>query len=217
MARPDADERRVKKQHDPGVCLASGRRGRMTRSEPRVHLRGLVAADADLIAAWSRDEEFCQAADWSMLSFEQHRAFQRRLIGSPPDDLVRLGAIQDGHLVGYVDLHGSAPSRRELGFLVGPREVWGQGHGDRLRGVEVWVSRARAQESLGRSAGCKPRLHPHPPQPWHDGNRLGRNRHTPWPAQPLPTVRHRCGVAGNIRICRKPVGARRQLLSRSDT
>lgn len=56
-------------------------------------------------------------------------AFQRRLIEHPPADLLRLAAIQDGHLVGYVDLHGSAPDRRELGFLVGPRELWGQGLG----------------------------------------------------------------------------------------
>jgi RimJ/RimL family protein N-acetyltransferase len=101
----------------------------MKRSESTVLLRGLVAADADLIAAWSRDEDFCRAAGWSIRPVEQHRAFQRRLIANPPADLLRLAAIQDGHLVGYVDLHGSAPDRRELGFLVGPREVWGQGLG----------------------------------------------------------------------------------------
>ncbi|MDO5740638.1 MAG: GNAT family N-acetyltransferase [Ornithinimicrobium sp.] len=107
----------------------SRRRDGMTRRDPRVLLRGLVAADADLIAAWSRDKDFCRAAGWSIRPMEQHRAFQRQLIADPPVDLLRLAATRDGHLVGYVDLHGSAPDRRELGFLVGPREVWGQGLG----------------------------------------------------------------------------------------
>lgn len=60
---------------------------------------------------------------------EQHREFHRRLIAESPTDLLRLAAVQDGRLVGYVDLHGNDPHRRELGFLVGPREVWGQGLG----------------------------------------------------------------------------------------
>lgn len=101
----------------------------MTRLEPRVLLRELVAADADLIAAWSRDENFCRAAGWSIHPVEQHRVFQRRLIADPPADLLRLAAVHDGQLVGYVDLHGRAPDRRELGFLIGPRETWGHGLG----------------------------------------------------------------------------------------
>lgn len=101
----------------------------MTRSEPRVQLRQLVAADADFIAAWSADEDFCRAAGWSTRPVEEHRAFQHRLIAEPPVDLLRLAAIQDGQLVGYVDLHGSSPDRRELGFLVGPCAAWGHGLG----------------------------------------------------------------------------------------
>lgn len=101
----------------------------MTRLESMVILRELGAADADGIADWSRDEDFCRAAGWSIRPVEQHREFQRRLIADSSTDLLRLAAVQDGRLVGYVDLHGNEPHRRELGFLVGPREVWGQGVG----------------------------------------------------------------------------------------
>lgn len=101
----------------------------MRRSEPGVLLRELVPGDADLIAAWSCDDSFCRAAGWTVRPVEEHRTFQRRMIVAPPADLLRLAATEDGRLVGYVDLHGSDPDRRELGFLVGPREAWGRGLG----------------------------------------------------------------------------------------
>lgn len=53
----------------------------MTRLESKVVLRELLAVDADAIADWSRDEDFCRAAGWSIRPVEQHREFQRRLIG----------------------------------------------------------------------------------------------------------------------------------------
>lgn len=128
VASPDDDL--PTSQGDPSLgFVAFGRVYGMTGVGSRVTLREMGAADADLIAAWSCDADFCRAAGWSIRPVEQHRAFQRRLIADPPADLLRLAAVQDGHLVGYVDLHGSDPDRRELGFLVGPREVWGQGLG----------------------------------------------------------------------------------------
>ena len=92
-------------------------------------LRELVAADADRIAAWSSDEDFCRAARWSIRPLEQHREFQHQLIADPPSDLLRLGVVQHGRLTGYVDLHGHDADRRELGFLVGPRSAGGRGLG----------------------------------------------------------------------------------------
>lgn len=90
----------------------------------------MTLEDADVIAAWATDEEFCRAAEWTLgLSFQEHRQFQAGLICSPPSDLVRLGAVHEGRLVGYVALQGTEPQRRELGFLIGPRTVWGRGLG----------------------------------------------------------------------------------------
>ena len=50
---------------------------------------------------------------------------------APPADLVRLGVVVEDALVGYVDLHGQEPVRRELGFVIGVRDRWGQGLGRR--------------------------------------------------------------------------------------
>ena len=94
-----------------------------------VSLRPLRAPDADVLARWAADPQFCRAAEWANRPLEEHRAVLRHRIQSPPGDLLRLGAIQSDDLVGYVDLHGSEPSRRELGYLIGPRERWGRGLG----------------------------------------------------------------------------------------
>ena len=63
------------------------------------------------------------------LSHQEHVTFQRRLITEPPADLTRLGVYTDGRLVGYVALQGGQPTRRELGFLIGERRLWGRGFG----------------------------------------------------------------------------------------
>lgn len=94
-----------------------------------VVLRTLVTADADVIARWATDPDFRRAADWSDLPEAEHHAFQSRLIASPPPGLLRLGAERDGQLIGDVDLHGTTPGRRELGYTVGPRALWGRGLG----------------------------------------------------------------------------------------
>lgn len=100
------------------------------RSASEVVLRPLTIEDAVVIACWAADEDFCRAAEWSIgRSAEEHRAFQTQLITSPPPGLLRLGAVHGDRLVGYVDLHGNQPDRRELGFLVGPRSLWGLGLG----------------------------------------------------------------------------------------
>jgi RimJ/RimL family protein N-acetyltransferase len=97
---------------------------------PNIHLRPLTPGDAQVIAAWGSDDEFCRAADWTVgMPPSEYRAIQEQLIAQPPSDLIRLGAVFDRQLVGYVDLHGSESGCRELGFVIGERRHWRQGLG----------------------------------------------------------------------------------------
>lgn len=95
---------------------------------PDVALRPLRRADLDALVAWGEDEEFCAAAEWAARDVEERRAHWRRIIEAPPPELLRLAVQLDGQLVGTVDLHGSEPTRRELGFVVA-RPFWGRGVG----------------------------------------------------------------------------------------
>jgi RimJ/RimL family protein N-acetyltransferase len=100
------------------------------RRTPEVILRPLAQPDAEVIARWAADPKFCREADWTVdLPFAERRRVQEALIESPPRELIRLGAVHDGVLVGYVDFHGDEAHRRELGFVVGERSRWGRGLG----------------------------------------------------------------------------------------
>lgn len=102
----------------------------MNKSANPVTLRPLQLEDADVIAGWAADPEFCHEADWTPgLPLAELQRFHQRLIQSPPPELIRHGAIQGGTLVGYVDLHGDEPDRREIGFVIGERRRWGRGLG----------------------------------------------------------------------------------------
>jgi RimJ/RimL family protein N-acetyltransferase len=68
------------------------------------------------------------------------------MASDPPSELLRFGAVVDGELVGYVDLHGTDPDRRELGFLVGPSRRWGRGLGFRI--AAMGVARGIMEEGL---------------------------------------------------------------------
>lgn len=93
-------------------------------------MRPLTLEDAGTIAGWAADPLFCRAADWSGgLPPSEYLTFQTALIAEPPTGLVRLGAVLDGRLVGYVALQGSEVGRRELGFVIGKRALWGRGLG----------------------------------------------------------------------------------------
>lgn len=95
-----------------------------------VHLRPLRHDDVPVIASWAQDGELCREAEWSEdLPHERHLAFWHGVIDAPPSGLIRLGAVSGDDLVGYVDLHGVDPARRELGFLIGVRARWGEGLG----------------------------------------------------------------------------------------
>lgn len=98
-----------------------------------VRLRPLAVRDADVMAAWGDDPLFCDEAGWSPdLDPAERRVRWGELVRDPPADLIRLAGVLDGAVVGYVDLHGSEPGRRELGYLVGGRERWGRGLGTAL-------------------------------------------------------------------------------------
>lgn len=97
---------------------------------PALELRFLEPDDAEVVASWAFDPRFCAAAGWTAgLSIAEYVSFQLRLITEPPGDLLRMGAVHRGELVGYVDLHGSEPDRRELGFVIGDSRRWGRGLG----------------------------------------------------------------------------------------
>ena len=97
---------------------------------PTMDLRPLELADAEMMASWALDPRFCAAAEWTAgLSMAQYTSFHHRIITQTPGDLLRLGAVHQGELVGYVDLHGSEPARRELGYVIGDSRRWGHGLG----------------------------------------------------------------------------------------
>lgn len=99
-------------------------------SAQAVSLRPLGPSDADTLAQWGDDPEFSRVADWSGDMTHADRAtFFSRLIAAPPPDLIRLAALAEGVMVGYVDLRGTDPEERELGFLIGSRARWGGGLG----------------------------------------------------------------------------------------
>ncbi|MFC8191010.1 GNAT family N-acetyltransferase [Cellulomonas sp. NPDC057328] len=133
-----------------------------------VHLRPLTHDDVPVLASWADDVELCREAGWSTgLARERHVAFWRGVVDAPPPELLRLGAVSEGALVGYVDLHGLGPARRELGVLIGVRARWGDGlgrqaaaaaldHGFGALGLtEVW---AEALDANGRSVRLLRRL-----------------------------------------------------------
>lgn len=128
-----------------------------------VLLRPLEPGDAPVMAAWGDDLLFCDEAGWSRdLDPAERRERWAELVAEPPADLLRLAAVVDGEVVGYVDLHGSEPGRRELGYLVGGRERFGKGLGtamarqglDHAFGVlgldEVWAEAADANRASVR-------------------------------------------------------------------
>jgi RimJ/RimL family protein N-acetyltransferase len=102
----------------------------MPHATPEVTLRALRAGDAEVMAGWAKDPEFCRAADWSPdLLHDDRVRFFRQLIEAPPPDLIRLAAVHENTVVGYIDLAGTGLTDRELGFVIGDRSTWGGGLG----------------------------------------------------------------------------------------
>ena len=95
-----------------------------------VILRPFTWADVPVAAAWGLDDELCRRAEWTVgLPLEEHSKHWESLVRSPSTELLRLAATAGDELVGYVDLHGTDPDRRELGYVIGRRDLWGRGLG----------------------------------------------------------------------------------------
>lgn len=110
---------------------------------PCVLLRPLRPEDVDSFVTWSQDAVFCRHAGWRVdAPATRMRSFWTEMVHQPPADLVRLAAVRDGVVVGYVDLHGDQPDERELGYVVGPSASWG-------RGLGSLIARAGAEHGFG--------------------------------------------------------------------
>ena len=133
----------------------------MNHSPNPVTLRPLELGDADVIARWAADPEFCHQADWTPgLPFSERQRFHQRLIQSRPPDLIMLGVIHRSVLVGYVDLHGDEPHQREIGFVIGERARWGRGLGPRPQALTMALTssacrRSGPRPSMPTSARCE--------------------------------------------------------------
>lgn len=113
----------------------------------KIYLRPLAASDVPEFSSWGLDRLFCEHAGWTVdLPLAQHDAHWRRLLAQ--QDLLRLAAVRGTEVVGYVDLAGREPHRRELGYVVGPSTRWGQGLGGIIArlGVDYGFQRLGLQE-----------------------------------------------------------------------
>ena len=126
---------------------------------PDVRLRRLGPEDAEVIAAWGADAQFCRAAGWTVgLSRREHVTFQRRLISEPPADLDRLGVDAPEGPGWWATSRCSAMSPRAGAGLrhwgapplaPGRRYGWparaGLSHGfTRMRLTEIWAEALEA-------------------------------------------------------------------------
>ncbi len=97
-----------------------------------LHLRPLQHEDADALVGWGEDGLFCRHVGWGASSRTALHDFWVRQVEDPPAELIRLAVENaDSEVVGYVDLHGTNPGDKELGFVIGPSRRWGQGLGRR--------------------------------------------------------------------------------------
>jgi RimJ/RimL family protein N-acetyltransferase len=135
----------------------------------QVLLRPLVLADVATYSSWGLDRRFCEHAGWSVdLPLAAHEEHWQKLIAQPKADHLRLAAVAGVQVVGYVDFAGDEPGRRELGYVIGPSDRWGQGLGgtvarrgleygfDQLGLDEIWaeaVDANRASVRILTSAG----------------------------------------------------------------
>lgn len=98
--------------------------------EVALTLRAMTDGDAETLAAWQTDPAFCANAGWRPSeSRQQSVAWWQKQISDPDPQLVRLLALEGCKPVGYVDLHGSARTERELGYVIAPSALWGRGLG----------------------------------------------------------------------------------------
>jgi RimJ/RimL family protein N-acetyltransferase len=91
-------------------------------------LRPLVADDAPFLAWLQTDPVFAAHAGWRRTTaIADGEGWWRESIAVPDPLLWRLLAITADGPVGYVDLHGEEAHERELGYAIGPSQLWGRG------------------------------------------------------------------------------------------
>lgn len=125
-----------------------------------VSLRRMRPEDALTFADWAQDPAFCREAEWNTsLSRDDHVSFWRVLIENPPTLLLRLSAVMNGELIGYVDLHGEEEHGRELGFTIGDSTRWGLGLGRKaaLAGLDYGFNQMGLTEIWAESASANTR------------------------------------------------------------
>ncbi|GAA1584888.1 GNAT family protein [Kribbella hippodromi] len=123
-------------------------------------LRPVEMSDLRTYVSWGRDRVFCEHAGWTVdLPEPAHEAHWRALIERPNPNPVRLAAVSGEEVVGYVDLAGEEPDRRELGYTIGPSARWGHGLGRTAAGLgleygfqelglrEIWAEAVDANQA----------------------------------------------------------------------
>ncbi|TDD57407.1 N-acetyltransferase [Kribbella antibiotica] len=104
--------------------------------EPEVWLRELQIADIPTYVDWVSDRRLCEHAGWGHdAPRSAHEAKWHEIVGDR--ELTRLAALQGDELIGFVDLAGTDPDHRELGYVIGPSARWGQGLGTRVAQLGV--------------------------------------------------------------------------------
>src|SRR5690242_15098331 len=98
--------------------------------EPVVWLRELQVADIPTYVDWVADRRLCEHAGWGYdAPRSAHEAKWHQIVEDR--ELTRLAALHGDELIGFVDLAGTDPGHRELGYVIGPSTRWGQGLGTR--------------------------------------------------------------------------------------
>lgn len=110
-------------------------------------LRTLAAEDAEHFADWGMDDHFRSAAGWADREWDQHLRFHQDLIERNRQDPRRLAVTNDGELVGYVDFTPEPDGICELGIVIGPRQLWGEGYGRRALSAAVDYARHKYASS----------------------------------------------------------------------
>lgn len=96
----------------------------------KIVLRPMIFSDAKTFSSWAVDSRFCAQAGWRKATdIEDLVPWWQSLIAAPETNLLRMTAVFNKDIVGYVDLYGDSDQRRELGFLIGDSQRWGNGLG----------------------------------------------------------------------------------------
>jgi RimJ/RimL family protein N-acetyltransferase len=99
-----------------------------------VRLAAPLPEDAEIIAYWSRDDEYCRQVDTAAarpLSPQQANEFNTSMIASPNGYLFHLRTLDDDRLIGFVAIHSIEWNNQAGTFATGiwDPEYRGKGYG----------------------------------------------------------------------------------------